>query len=145
MSNPKIITTKGPGLVIEVRDTVIASALIACGVPYSNPEKKATLFQFADGTRRPSWKLKPKSTDGTIDAEKLAREASARPLEWIAENPEHPFAYALSAAIVAKANLEAESEARAIVGYRLKNGNTIFVFEDSRKHEKLKVSGIEQI
>jgi hypothetical protein len=145
MSDSKITTTKGPGLVVEVYNSVTAAALVACGVPFSNPEKQATLFQYGNGLRRPSWKLKSHSPDGLINTEKLAKEAHDRPAEWIAENPEHPFAYALSAALLASKYLDAEKEARAIVGYRLSGGRAIFVFENSRKHEKLKASNAEQI
>lgn len=136
---------QGSTQLVEVRDSVVAAALRAVDIPFFNPERPSTLLAFADGRRVPAWRFKGTSVDGKLSTAPLAKAAAEHPYDWIAANPDHPFAYALSAALRTAQFLEAEQTKRAMVGFRLADGKLMFVFEGSRKAEALKAKGAVQI
>ncbi len=130
--------------VIEVRDTAFANALYSAGVPLLDPKHPFTLIAFADGTRRVAWRFRHRTADGRYKTEELCT-AQKDPVKWIAANPDHPFSYALTAALNAQKFSEAEQNKRPLVGFKIRGGRTIYVFENSRKCAKLRSMGAKQI
>lgn len=130
--------------VIEVRDTTFANALYSAGVPFLDPKHPFTLIAFADGSRCPAWRFRHKTTDNRYKTEELCV-AQKDPVKWIAANPDHPFSYALTAAMNAVKFAEAEQNKRALVGFKIKGGRIMYVFENSRKCAKLRAMGATQI
>lgn len=135
----------GPTQLVEVRDSVIAAALRALDIPFFNPERPYTVLSYADGRRVPCWRFRGQSTDGKHITTKLAAAAASDPTAFIVANPEHPFSYALVGAMKAAQFLEGERTKRALVGFHLKGGKLMYVFEGSRKAEKLAAQGAKQI
>lgn len=130
--------------VIEVRDTTFANALHAAGVPFLDPKHPFTKIAFADGTTRVAWRFRHRTTDGNYKTEELCL-AQKDPAAWCKKNPDHPFAYALTAALNAVKFAEAEESKRALVGFKMRGQKIIYVFEGSRKCEKLRAMKAVQI
>lgn len=123
-------------VVIEVRDTALAVALYTVGIPLFDETKPFKLMAYADGTRRASWKFRQQSLDGKYNTEKLCK-AIKDPDAWFKANPEHPFSYALYAALRSVKFNEAVATRRALTGWRIGGGKTMYVFENSRKFNNL--------
>lgn len=131
-------------MVIEVRDSEFAAAIMAIGVPFADPNKPFTLLERADGSRMVFWRFADKTTDGKVKTQSLLR-AQKDPIAWIADNPQHPFCFALCGIINARRFREAEATGRPLVGFHLKGNRKIFVFSGSRKHRKLIAMGAVQL
>jgi hypothetical protein len=82
-------------LLISVRNTSLAAAMVAAGIPLRR-DKPYIQVETKTGQRITTWILQPKSTDGEIDAQAMVQ-AWRQDLDFVKENPEHPFSYAMMA------------------------------------------------
>jgi hypothetical protein len=126
---------------ITVPDTAFAAALVALGVPFFDYEDPCRYLE-TDGKTSLSWPLKP---DGVISNTELASIAKALkdPDQWLKDNPEHPFGYALAAIMNYKQMQELVDSIQPLVRFKFKNGTTFIIRKGTEKYEKLIAKGFK--
>ena len=130
--------------VIQVRDELFASALSSIGVPFADPERPFTTVEYGDGTRVTTWVFKDCTADGLMKVMPLLV-AQKDPALWIENNPEHPLTFALCGAMNAKRFHEAAITMQPLVGFKMRNGNVLYLYRDSRKAKHLLANGVKPI
>jgi hypothetical protein len=133
-------------LLVSIRNTHLAAALAAVGVPLRK-DKPYIQIEKKDGTRVTTWIFHPRSEDGRIDAQELLK-AWRKDLDYFSEDPEHPFAYAM----MAVKNLAEMQEHIAVdtpfVGfsYPTSAGRAqLLVKKGSKKHQAALRRGLKQL
>lgn len=129
---------------MEVRDDDFAAALASIGVPFATPSAPFTLVEDAKGVRRAIWRFAPTTSDGKADTSELCK-AVKDPEAWCKQHPQHPLCFALAAILNVRRFREATAAGRALVAFELKGGQTIFVYEGSRKAKRLEAMGTRRI
>ena len=134
--------------IIHVRDRMLAAAMLAIGIPL----RKDPPFEHVkkkDGTEIITYNFFPSTEDGDVTAGECI-EAWKRDLDWIKENPQHPFTFAMCAV----KNLISFDEHAATnvpkVGFKTKHpafkGDAILlVKEGSKKHKAAIKRGLKQL
>jgi hypothetical protein len=89
----------------DTRDSFLLCALMAVGVRPCSTERVRVITPEHVGGARYQYFLEPRSECGKYDTGKLIV-AWKEGLPWIEKNPDHPFAYAMAAALNFKANAE---------------------------------------
>ena len=106
MKKEEVIAMKADGReAFETRDAFLLCALMAVGIePVSSERVRVILPEHISG-REFVYHLKARSGCGKYETGALIK-AWGGGLEWIEKNPEHPFAYAMAAALNFKNNEE---------------------------------------
>ena len=124
-----------------IPDTAFAAALVAVGVPfldYGDPVR----YSEAKGQTSVAWSMMP--TDAMSASEfSLIAKAIKDPDSWLAENPAHPFGYALAAVRNYIQMKELVDSMSPLVKFKLKNGMTFYIKKDSEKYHKLIAKGLK--
>jgi len=131
--------------VVIVEDTLLAAAMVAVGIPPRSP-----------GMQKERFKNKPdkflflffaESADGTMRAEDCLK-AWKEDLDFIKNNPKHPFAFAMAAVKNYKAWLEQMNTTTPYLKFSA-TGNTtsavVSVLEGSKKHQACINRGLKQL
>lgn len=148
-------TLQQGAVIIQVANTKLAACLLAVGVPLyeSRPDKPDTIppyvrLKLKSGKIRTVYNFYPKSQDGMYSTSTLVR-AWDHDLDYIAENPDCPFA----AAMATVKNLEkinehfhsVDTKPRVAFVVPTDNGTgTLMVTEGSKKHKAAIARGYKQ-
>lgn len=133
---------KYQGASLTVHDIALAAALKAVGVVQKKP---ATIVSYG-GARVPHFLFGTDDGEG-ITTEKHIRLAASEPLRFIAENPQHPLAFALASVITLLSMQRAVQEGKAMVGMRMPDNpsSIVWLVEGSRKHIAAKRRGLVEL
>lgn len=126
---------------ITVGDTQFAAALVALGVPFLDYGEPCRYTEVGEKTKL-SWILSP---DGAITSTELSAVAKAikDPEQWIKDNPDHPFGYALAAVRNYVQMTELVDKMEPTVKFKLRNGMTFYIRKNSEKYHKLIAKGLK--
>lgn len=128
----------------HIYDFVLASALIAVGVPQVRPAK---VIEFRNGHRRPVFCFAPYDAEKVVSTSK-AMIAASDPLKFIAQNPLSPLSFAL-AGIMQYASIGRQlNTARPIVPMSVTGkagGAVVYLTKDSRKYQAALRRGMKPI
>jgi hypothetical protein len=128
---------------ITVPDTAFAAALVAMGVPfvdYGDPCR----YMETEGQTSVVWNMSP---DGALSNTELVAIAKAlkNPEQWLKDNPEHPFGYALAAIMNYKQMQELVDSLQPLVKFKFKTGATFIIRKGTEKYEKLIAKGFKPL
>lgn len=123
--------------IIHVRDYKLAAAMMAVGIPLRR-DPPFTHVEKKDGTRIITYNFFPATEEGDITASECV-EAWKRDLDFIQENPEHPFTFAMCAIKNVDSFYEHKEQHTPYVGFKVRHKEigdaVLLVKKGSRKHQ----------
>jgi hypothetical protein len=130
-------------VVVQVRDVVIATALLSVGVPLyeSSP---GMVLEYEGEDRRPLWNFHQWDKDKIVDARKCATQAAKDPMEFCQDNPTNPFSFALMALLNYPIMYRGVQTATPLIPMQAGEG-VLLVTKGSRKHRAALKRGLQPI
>lgn len=117
--------------VFKVACGKVAAALISVGIPYASTP---IIVRKVGGKEYREYYFKSHNREKDMFTEKLVS-AAKDPYGWVANNPEHPFSFALIGILNYEKQEEAANDKRALISFSLSPKKTIHIFEGSRRHQ----------
>ena len=126
-----------------VQDDALAAALISVNIP--TRKDPAVMSVLYDGKHQYSYAFYPHSEDGLVSTKECII-AWANDLQWIKDNPEHRFAYAMAAVKNLAKLKEIKSQHTPAIAMRMDGSKaTLLVKPGGPKHKAAIVKGYKQI
>lgn len=120
--------------IVYVRNTQLAAALYTIGIPLRK-DPPYTKSKRVDDSLMTTWHFHPKDSEGLYDTVELM-EAWKDDVEFIRNNPTHPFTYTMLSIKNYKQFVDHVHRQKPWVSYKFKNGKkTMWVIEGSEKEQ----------
>lgn len=130
-------------LIVKVRNTQLAAALIAVGVQLRTDPPYTVHLDDRDN-RITTWLFEDKSADGVYNTSELIK-AWQDDVEFGEENPTHPFTFAMHAMKNYKKLVDHVKHQKPFVGYLSVTGiHTIWVVKGSKKEQECIRMGLKR-
>jgi len=129
--------------IVHVRNLELAVCLVSVGVPLRK-DPPYTHVRLSNGEDKWTFNFHPRSSDKTYNTIDLCS-AFSQDMKWIAQNPQHPFTFAMVA--VKNLDIFKAHMVRHVpyVAFSASGGAaTLYVRENSRKHERCVAKGMVQ-